>query len=88
MSIANKEFEKQEFRLFSDISRLIDESRRQIAASINTELTILYWKIGNRINSEILENTRAEYGRQIVVTVSRQLQNEFGSAFWKRIFIV
>lgn len=81
MSIANKEFEKQEFRLFADISRLIEESRSQIAASINSELTILYWKIGNRINSEILENTRAEYGKQIVASLSRQLRLEYGGSF-------
>lgn len=38
----------------------------------------MYWHIGNRINSEILENQRAEYGKQIVATVSRQLQEEYG----------
>jgi len=36
-------------------------------------LTTLYWQIGNRIRQDILEEKRAEYGQEIVVTLSRQL---------------
>ena len=75
------ELNKQETYLFSEIKRLIEGSRRQIAASINAGLTVLYWKIGDRINGEILQNTRADYGKQIVATLSRQLRIEYGSAF-------
>jgi predicted nuclease of restriction endonuclease-like (RecB) superfamily len=39
----------------------------------------MYWHIGERINREVLGNERAEYGKQIVATVSRQLQEEFGT---------
>ena len=38
----------------------------------------MYWHIGERINREVLGNERAEYGKQIVSTVSTQLQNEYG----------
>ncbi len=38
----------------------------------------MYWHIGERINREVLVNERAEYGKQIVATVSRQLQSEYG----------
>ena len=41
-------------------------------------LSIMYWQIGKRINTEVLGNQRAEYGKQIVATVSTQLQAEFG----------
>lgn len=34
--------------------------------------------MGNRINSELLNNERAEYGKQIVVTLSQQLQDRYG----------
>jgi hypothetical protein len=37
------------------------------------ELTMMYWHIGERINREVLDNQRAEYGKQIVATVSQQL---------------
>ena len=45
----------------------------------NAELTLMYWHIGERINREVLGNERAEYGKQIVAAVSRQLQEEFGA---------
>ena len=50
-----------------------------MAATVNSELTMMYWHIGERINREVLGNERAEYGKQIVATVSRQLQAEFGA---------
>lgn len=39
----------------------------------------MYWHIGERINHEVLSNERATYEKQIVATVSRQLQEEFGT---------
>ena len=45
----------------------------------NVGLTPMYWHIGERINHEVLSNERATYGKQIVATVSRQLQEEFGT---------
>ena len=34
--------------------------------------------ISERINREVLDNQLAEYGKQIVASVARQLQEEFG----------
>ena len=39
----------------------------------------MYWHIGERINCVVLGNERADYGKQIVATVSRQLQAWYGS---------
>jgi len=39
----------------------------------------MYWHIGKRINMDVLENQRAEYGKQIVASVARQLREEYGS---------
>lgn len=75
------ELTKYEKLLFSEIRQLIEESRRQVATTVNSSLTQLYWKIGNLINKEILNSDRAEYGKQIVVTLSRQLQVEYGVSF-------
>ena len=46
--------------------------------SAKSELTMMYWHIGERINRVVLGNERADYGKQIVATVSRQLQNIYG----------
>ncbi len=67
--------------LVSDIRRMIYESRMQVAVTVNTALTTLYWRIGKRINEEFLKGERAHYGEEIVATVSRQLSKDYGSNF-------
>ena len=64
--------------LMSDLRQIIDEARMHVASTANYELTMMYWHIGERINRDVLRNERAEYGKQIVATVSRQLQNIYG----------
>ena len=67
-------------KLFPDIVKLIDESRNYVAQTVNSTLTLLYWKIGQRINQDILLNQRATYGKQIVVSLARQLKAAYGSS--------
>ena len=61
-----------------DLRQIVDQARIHVAATANYELTMMYWHIGERINLEVLDNQRAEYGKQIVATVARQLQDEYG----------
>ena len=65
--------------LVDDLRQIINQTRNRVAVNVNAELTLMYWHIGERINREVLGNERAEYGKQIVATVSRQLQEEFGT---------
>ncbi len=67
--------------LFEDIKRLIDEARKQVAQTVNAGLTATYWNIGKRINDDVLKNKRAEYGEQILPTLSAKLVKEYGSSF-------
>ncbi len=67
--------------LFEDIKQLIDEARNKVAQTVNIGLTATYWNIGKRINDDILKNKRAEYDKQIVATLSRQLMNEYGKGW-------
>ena len=67
--------------LINDIRRLIETARHNVAVAVNAGLTILYWQIGNRIRQDILEEKRAEYGKEIVVTLSRQLTDDYGNNF-------
>jgi formylmethanofuran dehydrogenase subunit B len=46
---------------------------RHLATTASNALSIMYWQIGKRINTEVLDNKRAEYGKQIVASVARQL---------------
>jgi len=59
--------------LFKEVSHLIEHSQQQLVLQANSTLTLLFWHIGKRINESILNNKRGDYGKLIVVTLSRQL---------------
>lgn len=70
--------------LLADIRQLIDAARQQTARAVNSALVGMYWHVGRRIRQDVLENDRAEYGKQIVATLSRQLTAEYGRGFSRR----
>ena len=70
--------------LFNELSQLIEQSQQQVVSQANSTLTMLFWHIGNRINKEILQNKRADYGKRIVPTVSAQLEERFGRNFTEK----
>ena len=67
--------------LAADVRSMISQTRDGVARTVNTGMTFLYWRIGKRIQLEVLQNERAEYGKEIVSTLSRQLVEEFGNGF-------
>lgn len=67
--------------LAADVRGMIAQTRDGIARTVNVGMTLLYWRIGKRIHNEILGEERAEYGKEIVSTLARQLVEEFGSGF-------
>jgi predicted nuclease of restriction endonuclease-like (RecB) superfamily len=70
--------------LLADIRSLIDAARQRTAAAVNVELTLLYWHVGRRIRAETLQNQRAEYGKQVIETLSSQLTREYGKGWSER----
>jgi len=70
--------------LLEDLRHMIDQTRQSIASTVNAGLTMLYWHVGDRIQRELLQNTRAEYGQKIVATVSRQLAMDYGKGFMEK----
>lgn len=67
--------------LFTDVCNIIDNARLRLAKAANSEITLLFWNVGSRINNEILDNQRAEYGKEIVSTLSTQLVHLYGSDY-------
>lgn len=67
--------------LFADIRQMIEATRTQVAATVNSAMTLMYWHIGNRINREVLGGERAAYGKQIVETLALNLIKEYGKGF-------
>src|SRR5690606_3674986 len=70
-----------EAKLLTDLRDMIQRARSGVAQAVNSAVVLLYWEIGRRIRTEILDEKRAEYGEEIVSTVSRQLAAEFGTGF-------
>ena len=68
-------------RLIEDIREFIESSKSRFAQAANTMLVTLYWNIGKRIKIDILGNERAQYGKEIVSALSRQLMIEYGTGF-------
>ena len=67
--------------LLAELRLLIGVARRQASLAVNTALTLLYWRVGDRIRREVLGKQRAEYGEQILATLSQELVREFGRGF-------
>ena len=67
--------------LVEDIVQLIRQGQRRVATEVNATVVLLYWTIGKRINDEILIDKRADYGNQIIDTVSAQLSLQFGKGY-------
>ena len=60
-------------RLFSGIEQLIERTSRNVAVHLNTEISCLYWSIGNHIITEMGFETYSQQGRQILATLSQTL---------------
>lgn len=71
-------------QVFSEIRQLIEETRKSVAVAVNAGLTMLYWEVGKRINKEVLNHQRAEYGKQIIAKLSEQLTEEYGKGWGRK----
>lgn len=81
-NISSPPSNKNQFNnLYNDIVQLIQQGKRRVATEVNSTVVLLYWSIGKRINDEILLNQRADYGDQVIESISRQLSVEFGKGY-------
>lgn len=67
--------------LIGDIRTLIEASRQRAVSTANAELTLLFWRIGHRIHTEVLAGQRAGYGEELLATLARHLVRDFGQGF-------
>ncbi|MBG7038820.1 DUF1016 family protein [Pseudomonas aeruginosa] len=50
-------------------------------STVNSELTMLYWRIGQRIRTQVLDGRRGAYGKEVLPTLAAQLVKEYGGSF-------
>lgn len=70
--------------LLPELRDLIEQARQYVAQTSNSTLTLLHWKLGARIQREILLGARASYGEEILPTLSAKLVPEYGKGFSAR----
>ncbi len=75
--------DRRQRQLLGDIRALIEAAKVQVARTVDSGLVLLYWTIGKRIEQDIRLSKKANYGQQIVQTLSGQLAAEYGRGFAK-----
>ncbi len=76
-----KMLNNEEHELLSELIQIIENGQKQVAVQVNSAVVLTFWHVGTKVNLHTLNNQRAEYGKQIVVTLSRQLQAKYGNNF-------
>ncbi len=75
------EIAKDEEQLYNDLCGIIDDVRGRIATYVNTGVCLTNWYVGKRIKEDVLYNQRADYGKQILKNIAKQLINKYGSGW-------
>lgn len=69
----------------AEIKTILHQARQKAYATIHSEMVWAYWQIGKCIVDEEQQGAeRAQYGQQIIQTLSDELTREFGRGFSKR----
>ncbi len=68
-------------QLFAGIAQLIGNAQKKVAISLNSETSLLYWSIGNYINTDLKASGQITYGSKIIATLSQQLTASFGKGY-------
>lgn len=72
----------QELSLFDRIVRILEQARDNVVRAVNSSMVTAYWLIGREIVLELQGgDERAEYGKQIIENLSKQLTQRYGNGY-------
>lgn len=71
-------------KIYNDVCSIIDGVRTRMATYLNTEVCMTNWYIGKRIKDDVLYNQRAEYGKQILKSLSTRLTERYGNGWGEK----
>jgi predicted nuclease of restriction endonuclease-like (RecB) superfamily len=75
------EIEKDFSELLTDLIEIIHSGKFLASQTLNSALVLTYWSIGERLHKDILQEKRAEYGKEIVAKIATKLTEKFGKGF-------
>lgn len=70
--------------LLQELTEIIESGKEAVVSQVNQTLTLVYWQVGFKINRYLLKDERAEYAKNIVVTLSRELETQYGRDFTEK----
>ena len=76
-----KQLQTRKNNLLTDLINTINNGKNKVAIQVNSTLTLVFWQVGKKINDFVLDNKRAEYGKEIVKSISIELVEKFGRSF-------
>ena len=68
---------KESKEIYAKIVKLISSRKTALTYAVNTAMIFLYWEIGETICVDVLNQTKAEYGKKIVEP-EPQMQRHIG----------
>ncbi|MCP4148776.1 MAG: DUF1016 domain-containing protein [bacterium] len=64
------------------IKKIFTDARNRVIRNVNLEIVYTYWEIGKEIiHNEQAGNLRAEYGKNLLITLSKRLSKDLGKGF-------
>ena len=73
--------ELMDARFYEQIRSILETARNQAYSAANSAMVQAYWSIGKSIVEQQGKSERAEYGRQLLQELSKQLTHDFGKGF-------
>ena len=85
MDTQNNKMQTSTSTIVDDIKNIINNGRSAAYAAVNSTMITTYWNIGRRIVEEEQNgNQRAEYGRELIKMLAKELTYEYGSGYSER----
>lgn len=83
--MANNDIALQSQTFISDVRTIIEQGRKAAYAAAGQAAIATFWNVGRRIvEEEQSGKARAEYGRQLIPMLAKELTIEYGSGYGKR----
>ena len=76
-----KEYKYLNEDFYAEIRNILQEARKRVYRSIQSEMVIAYWEIGKMIVEKQNGESRAKYGDGLILELSTQLTKDFGKGF-------
>lgn len=67
--------------VYDDINDLIKRKKHDVKNAVNDAMISLYWGIGKKLADEITGVNKPEYGKQVVIEISKRLSVDYGTGF-------